>query len=79
MSPAVAGAVGVPGRRRGPFVTAEHPRALLPLLFRALIKLSRDNNQIAAAGVNGTSEPCQELYLMRPRPGVVQVPFQALI
>ena len=48
--------------------------------LETLIKLLRNNNQIAAVQVNGTSESLsRELYLMCNRPGVVQVPFQALI
>lgn len=48
--------------------------------LETLIKLLRNNNQIAAVQVNGTSESLsRELYLMCDRPGVVQVPFQALI
>jgi hypothetical protein len=48
--------------------------------METLIKLLRNNNQIDAAQVNGNSESLsKELYLMCNRPGVMQVPFQALI
>lgn len=52
------------GEEAATFVKAGAPsKCCFCSCFELLIKLPRDNNQIAAVGVNGTSEPRQESFI----------------